>query len=142
MLSLEKSVLDTIQKDFSRFDWEERSFLLGCSHQLDHIDRIQPMPVKRAERFFVMPDSEKTDAAIAEWATRKICFCGMIHSHPNGKNELSQADKSFAEQLVHAYRLPVMWFGIGAVKHKTVEIEFYGLWQADNFLIKTEWSVE
>lgn len=142
MLHLEQSVVDRIQKDFLRFDQEERGFLLGCSHRLDRIDQIKPMPVKRAERFFIVPDGEKTEVVIAEWAKQKICFCGMIHSHPNGKNELSQADCSFAEQLVREYRLPIMWFGIGAVKNRTVEIQFYRLLQTDAQPVRTEWLSE
>ena len=89
------------------------------------------IPVKQTSTYFITPDAEQTDEIIGDWTRQKIGFCGMIHSHVRQKEDLSEADILFAEQLCRSYSLPFLWFGIGIVRRQKVEFKFYKLEQKD-----------
>ena len=120
-------VLDEIQNHFLNNDNIEQGFLLGCRQNLEQIDMCGLIPVKQTSTYFITPDEEQADEIIDSWARQKICFCGMIHSHVRQKEDLSEADLLFAEQLCQVYMLPFLWFGIGIVKRQKVELKFYRL---------------
>lgn len=127
MLKIKKMVLDEIQNHFLNNDNIEQGFLLGCRQNLEQIDMCGLIPVKQTSTYFITPDEEQADEIIDSWARQKICFCGMIHSHVRQKEDLSEADLLFAEQLCQVYMLPFLWFGIGIVKRQKVEFKFYRL---------------
>ncbi len=127
MLKIKKTVLEQIQNHFLNNDNIEQGFLLGCRQNLEQIDVCVLIPVKQNSTYFITPDAEQADEIIGSWARQKICFCGMIHSHVRQKEDLSEADLLFAEQLCQEYLLPVLWFGIGIVKRQKVEFKFYRL---------------
>lgn len=131
MLKIKKTVLEEIQNRFLSNANVEQGFLLGSEKNLEQVDMCGSIPVKQTSTYFIVPDAKQVDEMIDNWAKRKICFCGMIHSHVRQKEELSDADILFAKQLYRAYQLPFLWFGIGVVKHDKLEFEFYRLRQTD-----------
>lgn len=129
MLVLQRAVLEQVRDAFLRSPNLEQGFLLGSRRNLEEIDVCQPVPVRQAGTYFIVPDAEQADRAITSWATRGICFCGMIHSHVRKKQDLSEGDLAFAKQLSSAYPLPFLWFGIGITAPPNVRFKFYKLAQ-------------
>lgn len=124
MLEIQKTVLKQIENCFLSKDTEQ-GFLLGSKQNLERIDMCCPVPAKQASTYFITPDAERANRQINDWRKQKVCFCGMIHSHVCRKEELSEADRAFAEQLYRSYQLPVLWFGIGIIKSSRVKFKFY-----------------
>ena len=138
MLKIQKTVLKQIEDCFLSKDTEQ-GFLLGSKQNLEKIDMCCPVPVEQVSTYFIIPDAERADWQIKDWQRRKVCFCGMIHSHICPKEDLSEADRTFAEQLYKGYRIPVLWFGLGIVKTSKVEFKFYRVEQKNQkILIRLE----
>ena len=138
MLKIKKETFVQIENHFQREDTEQGA-LLGSRQNLEQIDVCCQLPVKQSSKYFIVPDAEQADRLIKDWAAKKICFCGMIHSHVCLKEDLSEADVLFAEQLYRGYSLPFLWFGIGVVKNSGVKFKFYRVeWKNEKILIKLE----
>ena len=135
MLKIKKTVLEEIQDRFLSNANVEQGFLLGSEKNLEQVDMCGLIPVKQTSTYFIIPDAKQADEMIDNWAKRKICFCGMIHSHVRQKEELSDADILFAKQLYRAYQLPFLWFGIAIVKRQEIEFKFYKLKQEDGHIL-------
>lgn len=138
MLHIRKAVLKRIEDGFLA-EGIEQGFLLGSKRNLKQIDVCCQLPVKQASTYFITPDAKRAGQQIEDWKDQKICFCGMIHSHLCPKEDLSEADGSFAEQLCKGYPLPFLWFGIGVVKNTGIKFKFYRVeWKNEKILIKLE----
>lgn len=138
MLSIQKAVLKRMEDCFLA-EGTEQGFLLGSKQNLKQIDVCCQLPVKQVGTYFITPDEEQAGQQIEDWKNKKICFCGMIHSHVCLKEDLSEADVLFAEQLYRGYSLPFLWFGIGVVKNSGVKFKFYRAeWKNEKILIKLE----
>lgn len=89
----------------------ERGCMIGSSRYLNRIDHVAPVPgIADRDRF--TPDMDAVNARIAAWRDRGICFCGFIHSHPDGPGVLSGADRAAIERWVRAADLPFLCFGL------------------------------
>ena len=124
MLSIKREILDEIKAHFLSHPVEQ-GFLLGCTQDLEQADQCCLLPAEHAGMFCITPDAAETERLIHRWAEEKICFCGMVHSHLKADEELSRADRRFAEKLVQECQLPVLWFGVGAVQSGGVRFRFY-----------------
>jgi len=51
-----------------------------------------------AKRIYV-PDTERLNVVICEWSLRGIKFVGFVHSHSEGKKNLSAVDIHYAEKI-------------------------------------------
>lgn len=129
-------VLHRMQEAFLSCETEQ-GFLLGCKmlSGLELIDVCSPLPALRAGKCFYEPNPQIAEKIIREWASKEICFHGMIHSHIVPKKELSEDDKAYASALTQAYQLPIFWFGLGVRKREKVDFYF---WRAEKGLIREE----
>ena len=125
-LTIAKELFDNMSAIFSASSTEE-GFLLGCTAQIDHITDAVYLPTLHSGQNFYTPDPLKANEIIQDWSTHGVCFCGFVHSHITGKPELSQADLQFAERLLSAYKIPVLWFGLALVSQATVRFRFYSV---------------
>lgn len=89
----------------------ERGCLVGASQFLNCIDAFAPVPGLSGKDYFA-PDMDAVNRQIAHWADLGICFCGFIHSHPDGAAFLSYADHIAIESWVRAANLPFLCFGV------------------------------
>lgn len=131
MLFIRENVLKELTECFLKHDVEQ-GFLLGSTRRLDQVNRCCRLFTEQVGVYFITPDAEKTTEQIRKWAKQRVCFCGMVHSHVCPKRELSEADIEFAEALMKAYELPVLWFGIGVVESGTVTLRFYKVTKRQN----------
>ena len=46
------------------------------------------------------PNVNFLNRVIAQWQAQGITFCGIVHSHPPGQHNLSQADLSYIEAIL------------------------------------------
>lgn len=129
-LIIENSLLADISTTFSN-SLQEEGFLLGCSSAMNRITHAEHLNPVRAGRYYYVPDSQKANEIIRRWAMHGICFCGFIHSHVTDKEELSEADLLFAEALIRAYRIPVLWFGLAVIIGSNISFRFYSVIEKD-----------
>lgn len=137
MLSIQNDVLSEISTVFSRNKNREQGFLLGSSTQLTHIDDCIYLPASKSGIHFYEPDLDAANYAIRNWGKKKVCFCGMIHSHVVNKPNLSENDIEYAKQIFKAYNLPVLWFGIGIVGISSVQFLFFSVSEIESSIAIT-----
>lgn len=53
-----------------------------------------------------IPDVNKLNEIIREWATEGIAFVGFVHTHPKGAAQLSSCDVSYAKKIKETCALP------------------------------------
>lgn len=104
------SLVEQIAQYFCNGDAEQGS-LIGSSQFLNEIDHFVSVCGKANQNHFA-PDMDAVNRQIAHWMEEGICFCGLIHSHPNGAGFLSQYDYLAIESWVRAAKLPFLCFGI------------------------------
>lgn len=46
-----------------------------------------------------IPDVQRLNSILRQWATAEIRFIGFVHSHPKGKEKLSSCDLSYAKDI-------------------------------------------
>ena len=46
------------------------------------------------------PDVDFLNRVIAQWQTEGITFCGIVHSHPPGQQNLSEADRAYIQTIL------------------------------------------
>lgn len=100
---------------------------MGSDTDLEQLNRCRQVSAVQAGVYFYTPNTDEANEIIRNWAEQNICFCGFIHSHVAGKKDLSQNDIEFAKQLFNAFRLPVLWFGLGIVDANEVHFRFYSI---------------
>ncbi len=103
----------------------ERGFLLGTTAGLGIVTHWQVIPPLRAGTYFFTPDTRAAKAILRQWADQGICFCGFLHAHPKGKDEVSQHDWEFAYKLLQVYSLPMLWFGLAVRTEYGIQYRFY-----------------
>ncbi len=130
MLAIKKEVLQQIKQSFGSGKVEQ-GFILGAGSHLEQLDYCYQIPAARMGMYYYSPDVNTANIKIKEWAKEEICFCGFIHSHVVYKKEFSEGDIEFAKKLLEAYKLPVLWFGLGVVTKDDVDIYFYALKKRD-----------
>lgn len=126
LLTTEPGLLDQMAAFFTASSYEE-GFLLGCSTQINHLTHAVHLPSSNSGLYHYEPNSAQARQLIRIWADLGICFCGFIHSHVRGKRELSEDDLEFAETLIRAYNVPLLWFGLAVISDKTTRFIFYSL---------------
>lgn len=126
MIELQEEILLQMEDAFAS-STVEQAFLLGCTSRLDCLNRCCKLPAVRAGKHFYTPDATAADQIITAWGVEGVCFCGFIHSHVVNKEELSEADILFAKELIAAYDLPVLWFGLAIVTAREVAYKFYAV---------------
>ena len=46
-----------------------------------------------------IPDVQRLNSILRQWATAEIRFIGFVHSHPKGKEKLSSCDLNYAKEI-------------------------------------------
>lgn len=131
MLKIKKEILQQLRDTFMSSN-QEQGFLLGCKSHFERLEYCYQIPAVRAGKYFYIPNANEADKVIDLWAEQEICFCGFIHSHVVEKVDLSENDVEFAKQLFSAYKLPVLWFGLGLVQEEKIHFQFYSVQKNDN----------
>lgn len=82
------------------------------------------------ERYAYVPNIEKLNGVIAQWAEQGIHFAGMFHSHPYPQTELSLADREYIATIMGAMpdsvselHFPVVVPGVGMAGHLAKRID-------------------
>lgn len=86
---------------------EESGGLLATSDMIV-VSEFHPLRPERPSAVSYDIDSGTAARVISRWADGGICFCGVLHSHPNGSTRLSAGDRKCAEGLLSA--MPFMPF--------------------------------
>ena len=110
VIKIHISVLARMTAHFQKRDIEQ-GCLIGSSQYLNEVDQFIPIPGMADKEYFI-PEINTANENIAHWMEEGICFCGFIHSHPNGAGFLSQADRLAIESWVLAANLPFLCFGV------------------------------
>lgn len=105
----------------------EKGALLGCKTSLNHLEICCALPALQAGMYFYTPNTHAADEIIRTWSEQGICFCGLIHSHITEKDDLSDADIVYANNLINTFNLPVLWFGLALARGKQVVFRFYAV---------------
>ena len=78
--------------------------------------------VVQVERYAYVPDIEKLNGVIDQWAEKGIRFAGMFHSHPYPQTGLSVADKEYILKIMEAMpetvselHFPIVVPGVGMI---------------------------
>lgn len=78
----------------------------------------------QAERYAYVPNVEKLNGVIVQWAEKGIQFAGMFHSHPYPQTDLSLADEEYIVKIMEAMpesvselHFPVIVPGVGMTGH-------------------------
>lgn len=78
----------------------------------------------QAGRYVYVPDVNKLNGVIAQWAEKGIGFAGMFHSHPSPQTDLSIADEEYIINIMEAMpgsvselHFPVIVPGMGMTGH-------------------------
>ena len=133
VIGIKKSIADQLEEYLVKQNVEQ-GCLIGSSCYLNQIDRFAPVPGIADENHFT-PDMKAVNRQIEQWAKEGICFCGFIHSHPNGARFLSQSDHQAVESWVCATKLPFLSFGVvDGIGH----LELYLAYQETNGIVVIE----
>lgn len=62
------------------------------------------------DRAIYVPCINQLNKVIALWASEGISFCGLIHSHPDGREQLSTSDRIFIQQVMNNLAMGVPIF--------------------------------
>lgn len=54
------------------------------------------------ERYAYVPDVDRLNKVISQWASEEIRFAGIFHSHPGKQEELSIADTEYIRKIMAA----------------------------------------
>ena len=87
---------------------------------------------------FYAPNVTKLDKVIKQWAQEGITFCGIIHSHANNVQVLSNEDIKFAEEIHEQMLENPIYFPL-VVIDKEPKIIFYRynkIWKKTDYIIK------
>lgn len=126
MLKIRKEVICSLGEAFLESS-DEQGFILGSKHSINMVDCCAQIPAVRAGMYYYEPYPEAATEIIRRWAAEDICFSGFIHSHLINKTNLSEPDIDFANRLIEAYALPVLWFGVYAIGVDTIRLQFYSV---------------
>ena len=50
-----------------------------------------------------IPDTAVLNELIEEWSSRGITFCGIIHTHTNGRCTLTEADLEYGKRIIDCF---------------------------------------
>lgn len=89
----------------------EQGFLLGTANELETIDHYVQSKAIEKGFCYIKPDARMAERVLHKWAAEGIVFLGYMHSHPSGKEDLSEDDMSFARELFQRYGY-ALYFGI------------------------------
>lgn len=85
------------------------------------------------------PNRRRLNKIIEEWSKRGILFAGIVHSHPNYVNILSEQDKAFAESIFHsAPFIEKIYFPLIVYRNGHAEMYSYryaGIWEKDEIMV-------
>lgn len=122
-IRIKKQVIHEMEQFFLSQD-HEQGCLLGCSEQLDQIDRVCIIPGVHAEESFV-PDIELLNKQLIQWESLGVCFGGFVHSHIGGGSFVSMEDQETIRRWTQASELPFLCFGVALVSCNDVHLKFY-----------------
>lgn len=73
-----------------------------------------------------VPDAEKLNRVIEQWAKEGVEFAGIAHSHPNGCYFLSPADFSYSQKIKNsAPELTTLIFSVLTKADDRCDLRFY-----------------
>ena len=97
------------------------------------------------ERYAYIPNVERLNEVISQWASEGIRFAGMFHSHPGKQEELSIADKSYIQRImkftpdaVHALHFPIVLPGKKMVGHIAEKVDGQVMMTQEQIIIEKE----
>ena len=61
------------------------------------------------DRAVYTPRTETLNRIIREWAEAGVEFCGILHTHPQGQEELSSGDLSYIRRILDAMPPEIRW---------------------------------
>lgn len=129
-IMMHKAAFQTLMSYFSKDDCEQ-GCLIGAGRVLNCVDVVVPVPGSAGEEHFV-PDMDEVNRQIAIWAEEGICFCGFVHSHPDGKSFLSGQDRIAIESWLRSSDLPLLLFGVVFFLRKRRKLKLFIAWHDEN----------
>lgn len=82
------------------------------------------------ERYAYIPNVERLNEVISQWASEGIRFTGIFHSHPGRQEGLSLADKAYIQRImdfmpdaVHALHFPIVLPGDKMIGHIAEKVD-------------------
>lgn len=82
-------------------DAVENGGILGVGDNAVYFER-DPMPFHSGINAYA-PNTEYLNALLHRWKSRDIEFIGFAHSHPNGREKLSEADVKYAKRILRHF---------------------------------------
>ncbi len=99
----------------------------------------------QADRYAYVPNIEKLNGVIDQWAEMGIHFAGMFHSHPYPQKELSLADREYIDTIMRAMpdsvselHFPVIVPGLGMTGHLAKRWDGEGIVVPEDIIIVKE----
>lgn len=97
------------------------------------------------ERYAYIPNVERLNDVISQWASEGIRFAGIFHSHPGKQEELSIADKAYIQRImeftpdaVHALHFPIVLPGKKMVGHIAEKVDGQVMVTQEQIIIEKE----
>lgn len=88
-------VIDEIKKFLRR---PETGGILGVDGS-NIVTKFYPDSTGVTTKAQYIPDVNKLNEIIREWATEGIAFAGFVHTHPKGAERLSSCDVNYAKRI-------------------------------------------
>ena len=94
-IPIENSVLDEIKQSLIR---PEMGGILGINSNRV-VTKFYHDSTGITTKTHYIPDVQRLNSILRQWAAEEIRFIGFVHSHPKGKEKLSSCDLSYAKEI-------------------------------------------
>ena len=94
-IPIENSVLDEIKQSLTR---PETGGILGINSSRV-VTKFYYDSTGTTTKTQYIPDVQRLNSILRQWAAAQIRFGGFVHSHPKGKEKLSSCDLSYAKEI-------------------------------------------
>lgn len=94
-IPIENSVLDEIKQSLTR---PETGGILGINSSRV-VTKFYYDSTGTTTKTQYIPDVQRLNSILRQWAAAQIRFVGFVHSHPKGKEKLSSCDLSYAKEI-------------------------------------------
>lgn len=97
---------------------------------------------EQSDRNEYRPSVERLNSVIQEWHQEGVHFCGIIHSHPYGRSELSMADRLYAEEILQCnFYLDKIYLPILIEGSQVKELVFWSIEKEGRLISKNNYIV-
>lgn len=94
-IPIENSVLDEIKQSLTR---PETGGILGINSSRV-VTKFYYDSTGTTTKTQYIPDVQRLNSILRQWAAAQIRFVGFVHSHPKGKEKLSSCDLTYAKEI-------------------------------------------